>query len=302
MKMPNVFIVGAPKCGTTSLFHYLSQHSDVHLPPRKEPHYLAQDLRWNHGWGIESEKNYEALYDKSKKINIDASTWYLYSDSARKTISEDYPDSKVIICLRHPVNFMESMWWHMRSRGRDTSVNLMKALEKEMEIRNGLSFKPAPFRKSVLYREVACFSLYVNKYIEELGHSRIKIVLLEDLSKNLETVLSDLSIFLGIPWQPPRDSSVKNMAAPAEHLWFRILANKYKQFGDFIYSKRLEKVRFRVKKICEFANPNSEIERVRLTDEDWNRLREEMKHEISQLSVVINRDLSHWQQRFNRII
>ena len=43
--MPNFFIVGAPKAGTTSLYHYLDQHPDIYMSPVKEPNYFAAEIR-----------------------------------------------------------------------------------------------------------------------------------------------------------------------------------------------------------------------------------------------------------------
>ena len=44
MRKPNFFIVGAPKSGTTSLFHYLDQHPDIYIPSIKEPRFIADDI------------------------------------------------------------------------------------------------------------------------------------------------------------------------------------------------------------------------------------------------------------------
>src|SRR5580700_10947295 len=44
-RKPNFFIVGAPKAGTTSLYHYLDQHPDIYMSPMKEPCYFASEMR-----------------------------------------------------------------------------------------------------------------------------------------------------------------------------------------------------------------------------------------------------------------
>ena len=44
-RKPDFFIVGAPKCGTTSLYYYLRQHPEIFLPDYKEPHYFGKDLK-----------------------------------------------------------------------------------------------------------------------------------------------------------------------------------------------------------------------------------------------------------------
>ena len=43
--LPNFFIVGAPKAGSTSLYHYLDQHPDIYMSPIKEPNYFATEIR-----------------------------------------------------------------------------------------------------------------------------------------------------------------------------------------------------------------------------------------------------------------
>ena len=43
-KLPNFFIVGAAKSGTTSLYHHLCQHPDIFMSPVKEPHYFSRDV------------------------------------------------------------------------------------------------------------------------------------------------------------------------------------------------------------------------------------------------------------------
>ena len=43
-RLPDFFIVGAPKCGTTALYHYLSQHPSIYMPALKEPHFFCRDF------------------------------------------------------------------------------------------------------------------------------------------------------------------------------------------------------------------------------------------------------------------
>ena len=79
MRKPDVFIVGAPKCGTTSMYHYLRQHPDVFMPPKKEPHSFASDL--DAPYFVRAEQEYLALFEEgawAKRVG-EASTWYLYS-------------------------------------------------------------------------------------------------------------------------------------------------------------------------------------------------------------------------------
>ena len=55
MTKPNLFIVGAPKCGTSSMYDYLAQHPDIYMSERKEPRFFGSDLDLREGWRFEDE-------------------------------------------------------------------------------------------------------------------------------------------------------------------------------------------------------------------------------------------------------
>ena len=55
MRKPNLFILGAPKCGTTSIAYYLNQHPEIFVSPYKEPHYFNLDSEYRFTF---SEKQY----------------------------------------------------------------------------------------------------------------------------------------------------------------------------------------------------------------------------------------------------
>ena len=64
MKVPNLFLVGAPKCGTTSLYMYLKQHPEIYMSGNKEPHFFCPDLKSRKY--ILNEQDYMALFAPSR--------------------------------------------------------------------------------------------------------------------------------------------------------------------------------------------------------------------------------------------
>ena len=111
MTKPNLFILGAPKCGTTALRDYLGSHPEVFSCAPDEPHFFSTDLV---GRSTElSEKQYLRKYfsgvKKHHKIIIDKSTWYLYSKNAVSNILRFNPDSKFIVMVRNPVDMDYSL-------------------------------------------------------------------------------------------------------------------------------------------------------------------------------------------------
>jgi len=134
-KLPNFFIVGAAKSGTTSLYHHLCQHLDVFMSPVKEPHYFSRDvgvrsfkaddtksifanLRGYIDFILKSRfyilnfEKYKRLFSnvKNEKAIGEASVSYLVSKVAAEEIYKFNPDAKIIIILRNPVKRAFSHW------------------------------------------------------------------------------------------------------------------------------------------------------------------------------------------------
>ena len=124
MTMPNFLIIGAMKSGTTALYHYLRQHPQIYMSPKKEPRFFALEAERLYLAGLDNQKPlqtlssvadidaYRALFEGvSKEVAIgEASHWYLYSPRLRESeqhyipeVIEHYiPDVKLIAVLRNP--------------------------------------------------------------------------------------------------------------------------------------------------------------------------------------------------------
>jgi hypothetical protein len=105
MKKPDFFIVGAPKCGTTSLSEYLKQHPEIFMSEPKEPHFFGTDLESYWGGRFERYRDvhkYLSLFaNVQDEIRVgEASPWYLYSKRAAEEIKQFNPASRIIILLR----------------------------------------------------------------------------------------------------------------------------------------------------------------------------------------------------------
>src|SRR3954451_21570278 len=105
----NLFIVGAPKCGTTAWLEYLRSHPDIHFPDSKEDCFFALDLP-NFRF-IHSEAEYAKLFAESGGARIigEASAMYLFSEMAAKLIREYNPDAKILIFLRKQEEYLPAL-------------------------------------------------------------------------------------------------------------------------------------------------------------------------------------------------
>ena len=173
---PNFFIVGAPKCGTTSLHEYLQRHPDVFMPFYKEPHYFGSDLegsRFRQFRG-QPERYLKLFRDARGEQRIgESSPWYLSSRRAAEEIHAYEPQAKIIIMLRNPVDMMYSMWSQFRYSGNEQIETFEAALEAEPERRRGERIRRAAHCISGLYyRDMARFSEQVGRYFELFGRER----------------------------------------------------------------------------------------------------------------------------------
>lgn len=107
------FIAGYPKCGTTSLYAYLKDHSGAFLPEVKEPHFFTTDRPGARA--IESEADYRALYRNAETSQLkgDASASVIHSGVALDQILARYPQAKFIVVVREPVSAMRSFHGEM---------------------------------------------------------------------------------------------------------------------------------------------------------------------------------------------
>ena len=202
MNYPNLYIVGAPKAGTTSLYHYLSQHPDIAIPD-KEPRFFIKESIQNISdadpikpyllrSSVLDELAYTKLYaNKSEKIKCDASTQYLYHHdeviTKIKQLKEIKPP-KILILLRNPVERAFSNYSHNFSTYEN--LDFKHALEKESErISKG-------FNSFWHYKGLSTYAESVKAYKDAFKH--VKVVFFEEFVKDIDKSLVDIFDFLEV--------------------------------------------------------------------------------------------------------
>lgn len=122
----NAFIVGAQKAGTTSLYDWLSQHPDVSAPlEMKDFHYFTEHF----GENIDTLHKH---YKESKSVKLHCAVNYLFFSETVATKLKNYnPNSKIIICLRNPIDRAISAYKYFRKTCRE-SYSLYDALNREL--------------------------------------------------------------------------------------------------------------------------------------------------------------------------
>lgn len=205
---PNLFLIGAPKTGTTSLAAELAQHPGLFCPPVKEPRFYDAKVFYDfpEDQNPISREDYLALYASapgSAFWRLDASVFIMYSlDSVRKILSES-PDARFIVVLRDPSDASKSMHAQrlktLYSHLRELDDDFYRCFDLIPERKKGKGFPPA-CRNRILFRYDLLYSyeLWLPGLTALLGE-RLLVLRYEDYAREPKAVHHSVFAFLGLP-------------------------------------------------------------------------------------------------------
>ena len=296
--LPNFLIVGAAKCGTSSLHNYLNQHPDIFMPSYneqgmkvKEPRFLIKDLvkdRLHNGvWSLEE---YKSLFNEVKnEISIGESTvlYLYYYNEAIKNIKKYLGDDvKIIIMLRNPTDRAYSAFQHV-SRG----LKEQNSFEEALKIEKGRMNKESSLTPMVLYKEMGLYHDMVRAYKENFKN--VHIIFYEDFRDDTEGEIKKIFKFLELSLSVNIDFVSRHNVGgkrwkneKIKHVFMK--NNPLKSALKKAIPKSLRKgVRDKlISASTDKVAPMKENTRVKLN--------EFFKEDVKKLSDLLNRDLTHW--------
>lgn len=201
MPAPNALVIGAPKCGTTSLYFYLRDRADIFVPDRKELHYFTYEdlLASSAGPGDRAvlsglcatrESYYQQFEGAAQPVRMDISPSYLYFDRVAPRIKAELGDVKIVAMLRDPVEKAYSQYMHLVGELRET-LSFDDALQAEAARRE------QGWGDMWRYAESSLYSRRLNTYLEAFGADSVHVVLFEEFIKDSELSVCQLLKFLG---------------------------------------------------------------------------------------------------------
>lgn len=187
MPLPNFIIFGTRKAGTTSLYHYLSQHPEIYMSTLKGSRFFLYDPAHperRKNVPVKTLEDYRSFFSgagkKAAKAIGEASPSYIGSRGAAERIHATIPTVKLIASLRHPVDRTYSHY-QMAMRYRKPG--------------DRTPFTPETFRE---WSDVGFYSRYLRTYFDLFDRSQIKIVILEQWKQDTPAVIRDLYRFLDV--------------------------------------------------------------------------------------------------------
>lgn len=299
---PNFFIIGAPKCGTSALAKYLSEHRQVYFSVPKEPFYWCFDFpKLAHEIGLSSLDDYLKLFSDAKEDQIavgEGSTRYLRSEVAVKEIMNFNPASKFIIMIRNPIEVVQA--YHMEQyyscHESEKDFTVAWALQ---ETRARGSHIPRGCRepKFLQYKEVVSFAEQIQRVYDNVPKDQVELVLFDDFKADARRVYQNVCRFIGVE-QDGRTSFERVNSAHA---------HRYQWIAKLVLTPPapLEKFVLRIRRRFWGQNSglipwiksklNRPIDGRVLPAEFMEQLQSELAPEIDKLETLVGRDLNEWR-------
>lgn len=204
MTLPNFVVIGAGRCGTTSLHRLLGQHPDVFMCPVKSPNHFAAHLDqppWETptavamaGHWIRDPAEYEALFDgvAGERGVGEVSPVYLQARDVARALHDRCPDAQLVAILRDPAERAHAHFVGRRRDGIEPTPTFAEKVERELS---------APLPDEVAFGHyVGCgrYHHFLTPYVELFGRDRLHVALHDDLLADQDAVLRDVFGFLDV--------------------------------------------------------------------------------------------------------
>jgi Sulfotransferase family len=233
-RVPDFFIAGHQKCGTTALYLMLKNHPQIFLPENKEPRYFATDLRSRFPARAPAAKalrtldGYLSLFDAARPDQLlgDASPQYLRSRAAPGNIAEMVPAARIVAILREPASFLRSFHMQMVSSNVEDQRDLRKAIGLEQARREGKRIPRRCYNPDELqYSDHVHYVEQLRRYHETFGAENVLVLIYDDFRRDNEGTVRAVLRFLGVDDTVPVDTIDTKPLKEVRSLQLHHLAN-----------------------------------------------------------------------------
>ena len=273
--------IGARRCASSYIHRFLNNHPDI-LKPSKGLHYFSEHYSLGSKWYL-SQIPENAI----GKLVIESSVSYSYpeySEYCAKRIFNSFPDAKIFVSLRNPIDRAFS--------------DYLRSI-RNLEIDSNLSFEQA-IKDFPIFLERGKYKKILSPYFDYFPSDNIKILLFDDLYEDSKKFQKSLCNFLNIREDINYiETGQKENQGSLRIPFLQIILIKFKTFFDKLAKLIfLEKIWYLTKK--RFSNSyhkvrNLNIKKVDLSKKSRCELANFYQEDIDWLSKKINRDLSFWK-------
>jgi hypothetical protein len=313
--LPNFFLAGAPKAGTTSLYHYLSQHPQIYMSPIKEPCYFASEFRPENcaegiqpavernqrdlrkyldgpmrerrfGGAVTDWEDYQRLFQRVRGQTAigEASPGYLWSETAARNIHAKIPDAKILLILRNPADRAFSQYLHQVAVGglRLTFWQQIQACLQNRSRRFSLQYPMLEF---------GFYHSQLTRFLEFFPVPNVCIHLYDDYRADPAATVASVFRFLGVDDAFTPDTSQRYLELSVPRL--AGVSHALRKLGIWQTVKRLTPTQLLPAARRLVFTPRCKLA---MEPQDRQYLVDYYAEDIGKLATLLNRDLSAWLQ------
>jgi hypothetical protein len=281
------------------LFDYLSQHPNIFCPANKEPNYFAADFPALMGPAtLEDYLQLFAPADASHTAIGEASVLYFYSRVAVAEIRRRYPDAKLIIMIRNPVDMVYSFHSQMVTTVNEEELDFERAWALQDERLEGRHIaEKCVVPEFLQYRDIGRLSRYIRPMLELFPPEQLRLIVFDDLKAEPRKVFDETLDYLGLPPHSDINFRIVNANRVQKSRAVAGVVERPLQPGlaRFISVAKsalgVKKVSFR--QIVGKWNTHNQ-QRPPLSPEFRRELVEYFSSEVAELEKLTGRDLQHW--------
>jgi len=312
-------IVGAPRCGTTTMSKMTWNHPAVTAPFVKEPHFFAMhDFRGLDDEALRARVEHEYLekffdnVEPGHSVGFDGSVSYLYVPEQLEPVVRLWPKSRFVVGVRDPMKLLPSLHRRLLYVGDETIRDFTEAWDAVPDRAAGRRIPRSCLDPRFLrYEEAARYATYLDRLFKSVGRERCHVVLFDDLVADPMCEYGRIMKFLELNALPDVDLSGEREGRAVRWYWLqRLLKRPPKMLHPYL-AGQLHKRRLHARGHDDSKKRKKALSlRTRLLR--WNRfenaqpisvplrvqreIRDHYEDEVQRLSKMIDRDLSHWLQ------
>ena len=215
--LPDFYIVGSAKSGTTALYEMLRRHPQIFMPDSKEPWFFASELQENTPPRPEGTprtlEEYRAWFKGAQPGQLigEASVLYLWSRTAAGAIAAVRPDARIIAILREPASLLRSLHLQFVETYIETELDFARALELEDERRAGRSLpRNAFWPRALMYSEHARYVEQLRRYHDAFTQDQVLVLVYDDFRDDNDATVRRVLRFLGVDDELALEAVVAN--------------------------------------------------------------------------------------------
>lgn len=209
LRLPDAYVVGHGKSGTTAMYEMLFQHPQI-FTGRKEPRYFVDEMHERDmprpGGTPKTLEEYKEWFRGAgpDQLIVDVSPWYLWSQTAAGLIAQVRPDARIIAILREPASFLSSLHRQWLQLYVESEADFRKAIAREDARREGRKIPVNTYwPKALLYSDHVRYADQLRRYHAVFPPEQVLVLIYEDFRTDNEATMHEVLRFLDVDHAVP---------------------------------------------------------------------------------------------------